>query len=183
MSENKQVGDLSSVNGNVTLQDNVVARDVSAVNGNIEISNHVQVNGLSTVNGDIQAQTYLTVNRDVSTVNGNIFFAANTKVGQDVTTVNGDIKLTQTVIGDDVKTKNGSITLAQGSIVEGDIEFESQHDKSWWSEKSREHNPPTLTIDELSDVEGKIILNQLVILEIANPALLAKVERRYKSQQ
>jgi predicted acyltransferase (DUF342 family) len=180
--ENKQVGDLSSVNGNITIQDNARAGDVNAVNGNIEISNNVQVNELSTVNGDIQAESYLTVKRDVSTVNGNITFAAHTHVGQDVTTVNGDIKLTKTVVGDDIQTQNGSITLTQGSIVEGDIEFESQDD-GWWSDKSREHNPPTLTIDESSDVKGAIILRQIVVLEIKNPALLAKVERRYKTQQ
>jgi len=183
VSENKQVGDLSSVNGNITMQDNVSARDVNAVNGNIEIGNNAQVNELSTVNGDIQAQTYLSVKRDVSTVNGNISFATNSRVGQDVTTVNGDIKLTQTFIGDDVKTRNGSITLAQSSVVEGDIEFESQDDSSWWGDKTREHNPPTLTIDESSDVKGKIILHQVVVLEIENQALLAKVERRYKGQE
>ena len=183
VSENKQVGDLSSVNGNITMQDNVSARDVNAVNGNIEIGNNAQVNELSTVNGDIQAQTYLSVKRDVSTVNGNISFATNSRVGQDVTTVNGDINLTQTFIGDDVKTRNGSITLAQGSVVEGDIEFESQDDSSWWGDKTREHNPPTLTIDESSDVKGKIILHQVVVLEIENQALLAKVERRYKGQE
>ena len=183
VSENKQVGDLSSVNGNITMQDNVSARDVDAVNGNIEIGNNVQAQELSTVNGDIQAQTYLSVKRDVSTVNGNITFSTNTRVGQDVTTVNGNIDLTKTFIGDDIKTKNGSISLAQGSIVEGNIEFESQDDNSWWGDKSREHNPPTLTIDESSDVKGKIILRQVVVLEIENPALLAKVERRYKGQE
>jgi hypothetical protein len=123
------------------------------------------------------------VKRDVSTVNGNITFDANTQVGQDVTTVNGDITLTKTVVGDDIQTKNGSITLTQGSVVDGDIEFESQDDGSWWSDKSREHNPPTLTIDESSDVKGKIILRQVVVLEIKNPELLAKVERRYKNQE
>jgi hypothetical protein len=183
VSENKQVGDLSSVNGNITIEDNVSARDVNAVNGNIEISNNAQVNELSTVNGDIQALTYLSVKRDVSTVNGNITLGAGSMVGGDVTTVNGDIYLTQTFVSDDIKTKNGSITLVKGSIVEGDIEFESQDDGGWWSDKSREHNPPTLTIDESSDVKGTIILHQIVVLEIENPALLAKVERRYKEQQ
>ena len=183
ISENKQVGDLSSVNGNITIEDNVRARDVNAVNGNIEIDNNVQVNDLSTVNGDIQVQTYLTVKRDVSTVNGNITLGTDSMVGNDVTTVNGDISLTKTFVSDDIKTKNGSITLVKGSVVGGDIEFESQDDGGWWSDKSREHNPPTLTIDESSDVKGKIVLHQVVILEINNPALLAKVERRYKDQE
>jgi predicted acyltransferase (DUF342 family) len=183
ISENKQVGDLSSVNGNITIQDNVSARDVDAVNGNIEIGNNVQVHELSTVNGDIKTQTYLSVKRDVSTVNGNITLGADSMVGEDVTTVNGDIYLTQTFVSDDIKTKNGSITLVDGSVVEGDIEFESQEDGGWWSDKSREHNPPTLTIDGSSDVKGKIILRQIVVLEIESPALLAKVERRYKEQE
>jgi hypothetical protein len=183
ISENKQVGDLSSVNGNITMEDNVGARDVEAVNGNIEMGNNLQVHELSTVNGDIQAQTYLSVKRDVSTVNGNITLGAGSMVGKDVTTVNGDIYLTQTFVSDDIKTKNGSITLVDGSVVEGDIEFESQNDGGWWSDKSREHNPPTLTIDSSSDVKGKIILRQVVVLEIENPALLAKVQRLYKGQE
>jgi cytoskeletal protein CcmA (bactofilin family) len=183
VTENKQVGDLSSVNGNITMQDNVSARDVDAVNGNIEAANNVSVHDLSTVNGDIQTQSYLSVKGDVSTVNGNISFGENSKVNGDVATVNGDISLTKTAVGDDIKTKNGSITLHQGSIVEGDIEFESQDDSSWWADKSREHNPPTLTIDGSSDVKGKIILRQVVVLEIENPELLAKVERRYKGQE
>jgi predicted acyltransferase (DUF342 family) len=183
VSKNKQVGNLSSVNGNITMQDNVSARNANAVNGNIEIGHNAQVNELTTVNGDIQAQTYLSVKRDVNTVNGNIIFAANTRVGQNVTTVNGDITLTNTIVGDDIKTRNGSITLLQGSIVEGDIEFESQDENSWWGDKAPEHNPPTLTIDESSDVRGKIILRQVVILEIENTALLAKVEHRYKDKE
>lgn len=183
VSENKQVGDLSSVNGNITIEDNASARDVDAVNGNIEIGNNVQVHALSTVNGDIQGQTYLSVKRDVSTVNGNITLGADSMVGKDVSTVNGDIYLTQTFVSDDIKTKNGSITLVNGSVVEGDIEFESQEEGGWWSDTSREHNPPTLTIDASSDVKGNIILRQVVVLEIENPALLAKVERRYKEQE
>jgi len=183
ISENRQVGDLSSVNGNITLEDNVIAGDVDAVNGNIEIGDNVTVDDLSTVNGDIQTQKYLSAQRDVSTVNGNITFGANSKVAGDVATVNGDINLATTIVGDDVTTRNGSINLLKGSIVEGDIEFESQDDSGWWGDKTREHNPPTLTIDGSSDVKGKIILNQVVVLEIENPDVLAKVERRYKSKE
>ncbi|WP_339723886.1 hypothetical protein [uncultured Paraglaciecola sp.] len=181
--ENQSVSDLSSVNGNITIEDNASARDVDAVNGNIEIGNNVQVHELSTVNGDIKAQTYLSVKRDVTTVNGNISLGADSMVGKDVATVNGDIYLTQTFVSDDIKTKNGSITLTDGSVVGGDIEFESQDNGGWWSEKAREHNPPTLTIDASSDVKGKIILRQVVVLEIENPALLDRVERRYKEQE
>lgn len=183
VSQNRQVGDLSSVNGNITIEDGASADDVDAVNGNIEIGNSVTVHDLSTVNGDIQAKSKLSVKRDVSTVNGNISFGENSKIDGDVATVNGDINLTRTIIDEDITTRNGSITLLQGSVVEGDIEFESQDDSSWWGDKSREHNPPTLTIDASSDVKGKIILRQVVVLEIENPALLAKVERRYKEQE
>ena len=183
VAENKQVADLSSVNGNITIQDNVSARDVDAVNGNIEIGNNVQVHDLSTVNGDIHAQTYLSVKRDVSTINGKITLSVNSMIGQDITTVNGDILLTQTFVSDDIKTQNGSITLTKGSVVEGNIEFESQNDAGWWSDTSSEHTPPILTIDASSNVKGKIILRQVVVLDIENPDLLAKVERNYRNQQ
>lgn len=183
VAENQSVGNVSSVNGNITFEDNASARDVDAVNGNIEIADNVQVYELSTVNGDIKAQSYLSVKHDVSTVNGNITLGTGSMVGKDIATVNGDIHLTQTFVSDDIKTQNGSITLRDASVVTGDIEFESQENQGWWSEKSREHNPPTLTIDASSDVKGRIILRQVVILEIENPALLSKVERRYDAQQ
>jgi hypothetical protein len=183
VSENKQVGDLSSVNGNITIQDNVSARDVDVVNGDVEIGNNVQVRDVSTVNGDIQTQTFLSVKRDVSTINGNISFGADSIIGRDVVTVNGDIFLTQTFVSDDIKTKNSSVTLAKGSIVDGNIKFESRNDDGWWGDTSSEHTPPVLTIDATSDVKGKIILFQMVTLNIEDPALLAKVERHYRKQE
>jgi DUF4097 and DUF4098 domain-containing protein YvlB len=183
VSENNQVGDISSVNGNINIEDGASADDVDAVNGNIEIGKNVTVHDLSTVNGDIQALSGLSAKQDVSTVNGNISLGKKSKVDGDVATVNGDIHLIQTKIEENITTKNGSITLLQGSVVEGDIEFESQDDSSWWGDKAREYNPPTLTIDGASDVKGKIILRQVVVLEIENPDLLAKVERRYKEQE
>lgn len=181
--KNQRVGDLSSVNGNIELDDGVRAEDVEAVNGNIEMGANVTARDVSTVNGDIKAKQNLSVKGDMSTVNGNISIAANSTVGQDITTVNGDIHLTQSTVNEDIKTQNGSITLTNGSVVEGNIEFESQQGNKWWGDEKREHNPPTLTIDASSDVKGKIILHQVVILEIENPDLLAKVERHYKGQE
>jgi hypothetical protein len=61
---------------------------------------------------------------------GHIIFAANSRVVHDVTTVNRNIILTKTSVGNDIQTQNGFITLLQGSVVEGDIEFESQNDSS-----------------------------------------------------
>lgn len=181
--KNQQVGDLSSVNGNIELDDGVSAEDVEAVNGNIELGANVTVKEISTVNGDIKAKHNLSVEGDMSTVNGNIRISSNSTVGQDITTVNGDIHLTQSTVNEDIRTKNGSITLKNGSVVNGNIEFESQQGNKWWGDTKRQHNPPTLTIDGSSDVKGKIILHQVVILEIENPDLLAKIERNYKGQE
>lgn len=178
--ENQIVEDVSSINGNINIKSGAKADDVETVNGNIELEKNIQVGELSTVNGDIQAKANLQVENDVSTVNGNISLASNSTVKDDVSTVNGDIELTSTTVGGDIETRNGSITLENGSVVEGNILFEERDQDKRWGNNSR---LPTLTIDANSNVLGKIILEQKVVLEIENKALLAKVERRYNSEE
>lgn len=175
--QNHHVENLSSVNGGIELADGVIAKNVETVNGGIEIGNNVQVKRASTVNGGIEAGSNLTVEKGLSTVNGGIHIGKNSSIDKDISTVNGDIKLTATFVGDDVKTKNGDISLLNGSIIEGDIIYESKDKDSWW--KNKESSLPKLTIDNASNVKGRIILGRKVILEIEDDILLAKVERRY----
>ncbi|MGS2720842.1 hypothetical protein [Paraglaciecola aestuariivivens] len=176
---NREVGDLSSVNGNIEISDNSSAKDLDAVNGNIHLGKNVSVVKVSTVNGNIEANKNLRVKADVSTVNGTVELAKGAEIGGDVTTVNGDILLTQSLVKENVRTKNGSIYLTHNTQVNGDLEFESPEGNGWWSEKERKHNPPKLIIDASSNVAGRIILRQKVVLEIANTELLDKVEHKY----
>ena len=185
ISENQEVADISSVNGDISLANGASAKDVNAVNGNVEIGNNVSVYDLTTVNGDIRSESQLSAKGDVTSVNGNIILGENSQISGDLASVNGDLHLTQTSIGNDIHNIHGNITLIQNSVIEGDIEYNVPNNSSWWNDKKteREHTPPTLTIDASSNVKGRIILEQIVVLEIEDPALLAKVERRYKEQQ
>ena len=178
ISENEAAADVSSVNGDLSLANGASAKDVNAVNGNVEIGNNVSVYDLTTVNGDIRGQSQFVAKGDVTTVNGNITLSENSQISGDLASVNGDLYLTQTSVGNDIQNIHGNITLIQNSVVEGDIEFNVPNNSSWWNNKKteREHTPPTLTIDASSNVKGRIILKQLVVLEIEDPALLAKVD-------
>jgi DUF4097 and DUF4098 domain-containing protein YvlB len=155
VSAGKSVNDVSSVNGDVELEDNVIARTVDTVNGDVEIGDHVVVRSISVVNGDIEVDEHGRINGDVSNVNG-------------------DISLVATHVTLDVVTNNGDISLTRSSHIAGDLVYrDSNGSKRNWG------TPPTLTIDADSTVDGQIILERPVNLNIENPALLEKVQHRF----
>ena len=172
-----EVSDVSTVNGNITIKNNVKANELDAVNGNIEIGSNAQIKSASTVNGSIEAKHGLKVNQGLSTVNGNIELKANAQIGSDINTVNGNIALLSANVGGHIETKNGDIDLRDATQVQGDIIFQAKDEKRGFKGEL-----PTLSIDASSNVQGKIILHRQVVLEIENPALLAKIERHYADQ-
>ncbi|MFT4938201.1 MAG: hypothetical protein ACI88A_001225 [Paraglaciecola sp.] len=174
----KQVGDVSSVNGGVTILDHVSAEEVDSVNGNIEIGSNVSVDSVETVNGSIETGHNFIAQGSISAVNGNISILADSTIDGDISTVNGDIKLNKVTVGADINTHNGSIYLTNNSVVSGNIVYEARDTNSWgWARDN--DKTPTLKIDESSNVQGKIILNRKVRLEIKSSALREKVELRY----
>lgn len=177
--EGRHAGDVSSVNGDVTLQTFTVAEDVSTVNGNISIADNAAINDASTVNGDINAGKNLNVFGDMATVNGNIGLSVNSLVEGDLETVNGDITVPDGEIKGSVTTQNGDVSLSGNTRIYGDIVFE-ETENGWMKNTSEQ---PVLSITDDVVVNGNIILERAVVLELANPALESKVIRRNNSNR
>ena len=55
VSENRQVGSLTTVNGGITLSDNVKADELTTVNGGVTVGDFCEIDGITVVNGDIEA--------------------------------------------------------------------------------------------------------------------------------
>lgn len=175
-----QGGDISRVNGSISISDNSQMQALSTVNGSIKLGNNVRVRSAETVNGSIKAASGLQVQRGLSTVNGSIELSHGAQVGADVTTVNGAIRLDKTIVAGKLSTVNGNISLQNSSLVKGDIVFaERKKSRSWFGKDQDEKNQPKLYISADSVVEGKIILRQPVQLQLENTTLAAKVVIEY----
>lgn len=174
----ERYADISLVNGGVKMASDSSANNVSTVNGSIELRDNVKLHSASTVNGSIESGSGLQVTDDLSTVNGKILPGSNAVVGGNISTVNGDIVLDNSQAGSDVTTVNGDIKLTGNTVVKGDVVYKPRGKKKVFFGWSND-NKPTLYISADAVVEGKIILEQDVELQIDNPALQSKVERRF----
>jgi DUF4097 and DUF4098 domain-containing protein YvlB len=167
--DGKTVGNVSSVNGGLKLGDNVDAGKVSSVNGRLRVGSDARVDELSTVNGSLSSDEGLRSAGDVSTVNGSIKLKHNSNVGGTVSTVNGSINLEGVSIEKNIETVNGSIYLEDNTSVNGDIVFQ------WNKRNNYQGKDPKLVIESGSIVEGQIILQRPVELDIEDKSTLDKV--------
>ncbi len=177
ISEGRTVEDVGSVNGSVVIRNNVSAKRVTNTNGSISIGDNVSVDSVSAVNGQINVGKGFTANEDVSTVNGQIAIQAQGQIGGELSTVNGTISINGVVVQNDIVTVNGSIKLTNGSIVKGDIHFRGN------TKNNYNKDYPVLYISADSNVEGDIILERPVELELENNNLESKVKRMYKNEE
>jgi len=174
ISAGQTVGELSGVNSDIELGDNVTARAISTVNGDISMGYGVRIASINAVNGDIKADENLFVERSIATVNGDIHFDDGSEVGTDIGTVNGDIVLDQVTVGHNVTTVNGDITLEDATRISGDVVFKKNNNNYDWDDSDK----PTLRIEDNVSIDGRIILNRKVNLDIPD-SMLDKVEYRY----
>jgi hypothetical protein len=174
VSKGKLVGDVSSVNGGIELNDDVNAEKIHSVNGNIEINQRVTVHSIEIVNGDIETGIAFTAHGNIESVNGDIDIDSKGHITGNIVTVNGDIELRETYVDSNLTTTNGSLNITHGSLINGDIVYESVKQRSW-----SDSSLPTLRIDNESGVNGAIILHRPVNLEIENSELRMKVQRHY----
>ena len=166
--------DISLVNGSINMASNSSAKALTTVNGSINLEDNVQIHSANTVNGKIVAGSRLKVFKALNTVNGKINLGANANINGEVSTVNGTITLVDSEVTGNVTTLNGDISLKGNTVIKGDVVYKSRNkSKSWWS--WGEDAKPTLHIDKNAIVEGNIILEQAVNLQINNPAMQAKI--------
>ncbi|BFT30798.1 hypothetical protein D210916BOD24_19740 [Alteromonas sp. D210916BOD_24] len=173
----KHAGDISSVNGNVEISEGGSADEVSIVNGNLNMEGHVTVGSVDIVNGDITATTHLTILDNMESVNGNIQIPNHSNIGGSIETVNGDIEIANSVVKNNIETVSGDIALRGVTHVVGDIVFHNT-ESSWGAFSD---DKPTLTIGQDVTIDGNIILERPVTLELENDALHQKVVVSYSS--
>ena len=164
-------GEVSTVNGKISIDDNAQVEDVSTVNGAVRVGAGVHSEGLSTVNGSIRVDENVRVERHVEAVNGSISIDKGSSVGRDVSNVNGKIELSGSQVGGDLSTVNGDVTLDDGAILQGDLIVEKPGGWSW--KKKRE---PEIVIGPGSRVLGMIKLKREVKLYISDTAEVGGVE-------
>ena len=109
---------------------------------------------------------------------GSLTRKGGSKIGGSVTTVNGDIDMSQTEISYHLRTTNGDMHISDNSVIEGDIVYETVSKNQW---KRSQH--PKLRIEKGSTVKGAIILKRPVKLHIDDPALLAKVQKHFHTNE
>jgi hypothetical protein len=173
VAEGRTVEDVGSVNGSVVVEDNVTAKHVTNINGRISIGNNVSVDSLDSVNGQIKVGESFVAKESVSAVNGQIVIQGQGKIGGRLTTVNGNILISSVVVEKDIVSTNGSVKLKDGSLVKGNIHFRN-------SAKHYNKNYPVLHISADSNVQGDIILERPVELDLQNKNLEGKIKRLYK---
>lgn len=113
--------------------------------------------------------------RETRTVNGGIRVAASEQVGV-VSSVNGGIRVDDSVINN-----SGDILIRNGSVIEGDVEFEGR--RRGWTRWFRWGNTnPDLMINADADAEitGDIRLDNMVTLKIAEGARIGDIKRHYR---
>lgn len=142
-------GNCRTVNGRVSVGSNSHVRSLKSVNGSITLDDNVVVDGdLDTVNGGIRVGPGVSVEGDLETVNGGVSVAPGGSIQGTVETVNGSIDLDNTEVTGDLVTTNGDITLENGSRVIGNLVIRGT--------KGRERKPPTITVSGASIVDGDI---------------------------
>lgn len=177
------VGNVSLVNGAITLEQNSRAQAVDTVNGSIDLYSGAQLDSATTVNGSIEVAESVTVSGDITTVNGSVSVDSQSQVGGNIETVNGDISVADASVNRDLTTVNGDITLTGDTVVQGDIVFKKRGKKWSFFGFNSDDDKPTLTIGRNVQLHGKIVLQQDVTLKLENPALAAKVEKRFSDNR
>jgi len=174
---NSVQNNLSMVNGNIYVGHHSEVKRVNTVNGNIEFEHNVKIRQAETVNGGIVAGDKLYSEGNLVTVNGSISLGAGAKVKGDVTLVNGDLHLVDAEVSSDLINVNGNIELKGSTLISGNIRY--REPSSWFN--SGDKQPVIVASSEVS-IEGNIILERPVTLDLAPGVLKGKVIERYSDK-
>jgi DUF4097 and DUF4098 domain-containing protein YvlB len=165
-------GNLSKVNGSITVDAGEQAGDVSSVNGSIRLDDGAQAESVETVNGAVTLGEDVVINDGVSTVNGRLVLDRGARVGGALENVNGAFNLQGASIAGGIETVNGDVFVGSGSRVEGGIHVEKPSGRTW----HKTHDLPKITIESGAVVNGTLHFEREVDLYVGQGAVLGPVE-------
>jgi DUF4097 and DUF4098 domain-containing protein YvlB len=168
----QQAGDVETVNGSITIGEDARVRNVETVNGSVKIYARAQANAVETVNGDVTLAEDVLVADDVSTVNGEITLRGGARVDGGLENVNGDFVLEGATVRRGLETTNGDIRIGTGSRVDGGILVEKPSGWGWNNSQSL----PRVTIESGAVVSGTLRFEREVELQVASDATIGPLE-------
>ena len=168
----QQAGDVETVNGSIAIGEDARVRDVETVNGSIKIRPRAQAQGVESVNGGITLEENVLVAGEVSTVNGKLTLRRGARVDGRLENVNGDLTLEGATVRGGLGTVNGDVLVGADSRVEGGILVEKPRGWSWHGAERL----PRVTIEAGAVVEGTLKFEREVELHVADGAVIGPVE-------
>ena len=180
--QGQQAGEVSTVNGSVSVGADARVGAVETVNGSVKIAERAVVDTAETVNGGIVVGTDAAVLGKAEAVNGSVTLRRGARVGGGLHNVNGDILVDGAAVSGGVTTTNGDIRLTAGASVSGGIHVKQNRGR-WFSFGSESRNNPRVTIEQGAVLQGPLHFEREVDLYVAPGVELPEVQgvapRRY----
>lgn len=158
-------GDAQTVNGSVQLAADSRARDLETVNGAIRLGENAQARNVETVNGAVSLDIGARV-ESAEAVNGKIQLRSGASAGR-VEAVNGQLHLDGAEAGSLVNV-NGGMLLENGARVSGELRVKAP--------RREPRNPPVVRIGRDCEVDGPLVFEQPVRLEVHETASIGEVQ-------
>jgi hypothetical protein len=175
-------GGVDTRNGRIELADGAfVAGPVESRNGRIELGDDVWVEGsVETRNGRIRVGDHGGVAGDVRTRNGAVSMQRGSRVEGSVATRNGAVRLDGARVSRDVEVEGGDLDLLGDTRVEGDVVVLMHRTGPWsWLPffGPRTGDPSVVRIGPDARIDGRLIVDERIRLEVAPGALVPEPER------
>lgn len=157
----------TTVNGGIGIGSGATVASVETVNGKILLGPEAQAESLATVNGAIQIEAGARVSGDVEAVNGRVVMEAGAEVEGKVGSINGQLWLKGARAGSLENTAGGMIIEAD-SVVSGELRIRKP--------RGEKTDPVTVVIHAGAQVEGPLVFEREVKLQVHRDAIIGRVE-------
>lgn len=176
-----RAGDLSTVNGGIEVGDNATAAAVETVNGGIRLGENARIDSAESVNGGVRLADGAQIQGGLESVNGAITLLPGARVGADLENVNGTITLDAAHVGGQLSTTSGSILIGSGSVVEGGLLVRKPKGMSF------DNRPPRVVIGPDAEVRGTMVFEREVRLYVHDRARVGTIQgataQRFSGEQ
>lgn len=161
-------GDLSTVNGPVTVAERAVVERISTINGDVTLGPAAMGDDVRTVNGDITLGPKSVLSGSVELVQGDIRLEPGARIEGDVDSVAGSLRLLDAQVGGNVTTVSADVTLGGASMIAGDLRIENG--------KSPDAARPRIVVGPGSVIEGRISLDEPAEIYVSESGRIGGVE-------